>query len=287
MKILEHKCFGVTNRRDDDTHSIIFKVDNGNYILLYLRLKHKTKMVNEVYYYTNEKSFNLTEYDDTTTLNRTVIDRLTENKEYLKVSYDEKMLVDEYFNKNNLKLIFRGKSTICKPNLRLNINNKCEINKIGFVGLINKNEFQPNKECEKHILVKFEIDDKIIVVNRVITSVNNERIDDEFFFTEREGWYDVPKYNPLSFSKNWLRKEEINNEYCDWLSYIHYGLSNIDTNIENEYNLGSTFITKSTYENDKFLNEMNEEDRLKYKTTNDIISEIDNRMVEMEKDKIY
>ena len=84
-----------------------------------------------------------------------------------------------------------------------------------------------------------------------------------------------------------MRKEEINNEYCDWLSYIHYGLSNIDTNIENEYNLGSTFITKSTYENDKFLNEMNEEDRLKYKTTNDIISEIDNRMVEMEKDKIY
>ena len=30
-----------------------------------------------------------------------------------------------------------------------------------------------------------------------------------------------------------------------------------------------------------------EEDRLKYKTTNDIISEIHNRMVEMEKDKIY
>ena len=82
MKILEHKCFGVTNKRDEDSHSIVFKVDNGNYVLLYLRLKHKDKKVKEVYYYTNEKSYNLTEFDDTPSLNKTDIERLVENGEY-------------------------------------------------------------------------------------------------------------------------------------------------------------------------------------------------------------
>lgn len=169
-----------------------------------------------------------------------------------------------------------------KPNIWLNISKKCDIHKIGCVGIIYKDETQLNKEYETHILVKFEINDGVtIVVNRVITMIDNEILDDEFYFSERESWSDVPEF------KTWKKKDEFDNEYCDWLSYIHYGLGNINTNIENEYYLGSMFITKSSYQNDKFLNEMSEEHKSQYKTTLDIIDQINTRMSEMCSDNLY
>ena len=159
------------------------------------------------------------------------------------------------------------------------INHKCDIHKIGYIGITHKDEAQLNKEYETHILVKFEICSGVtIVVNRIITMIDNEKIGNEFYFSKRDSWNDVPEF------KNWKTKDEFENEYCDWLSYIHYGLENINTNIESEYFLGSMFITKSSYENDRFLNNMNEEYKSQYKTTYDIIKEVDARMIEMEKD---
>tara|TARA_B100001093_G_C26858317_1_gene1028533 strand:- start:330 stop:830 length:501 start_codon:yes stop_codon:yes gene_type:complete len=159
------------------------------------------------------------------------------------------------------------------------INHKCDIHKIGYIGITHKDEALLNKEYETHILVKFEISSGVtIVVNRIITMIDNEKIGDEFYFSKRDSWNDVPEF------KNWKTKDEFDNEYCDWLSYIHYGLENINTNIESEYFLGSIFITKSSYENDRFLNNMNEEYKSQYKTTYDIIEEVDARMIEMEQD---
>ena len=51
--------------------------------------------------------------------------------------------------------------------------------------------------------------------------------------------------------------------------------------------MGSMFITKSSYENDKFLNEIGEEYKTQYKTTLDIIDKINARMSEMCIDKLY
>ena len=77
-----------------------------------------------------------------------------------------------------------------------------------------------NKGYKTHVLVKFEIKNSItIVVNRVITKVDNEIIDDEFYFSnEFIGMFFL---NLLT----WKTKDEFDNEYCDWLSYIHFGLS--------------------------------------------------------------
>lgn len=178
--------------------------------------------------------------------------------------------------------ILEHKSEPYKPNMGLNFSKKCDIHKIGYFGVTHKDETQLNKENETHVLVKFEIKNGItIVVNRVITRMDNEIIGNEFYFSEREGWNDVPEY------KNWKTKNEFDNEYCDWLIYIHYGLGNINTNIENEYYLGSMFITKSSYENDRFLNEMSEEHKSQYKTTHDIIDQINTRMSEMFSDNLY
>ena len=47
------------------------------------------------------------------------------------------------------------------------------------------------------------------------------------------------------------------------------------------------FITKSSYENDKFLNEMCEEQKSQYKTIPDIIDQINTRMSEMYSDNLY
>ena len=60
-----------------------------------------------------------------------------------------------------------------------------------------------------------------------------------------------------------------------------------NTNIENEYYLGSMFITKSSYKNDNFLNEIGEEHKSHYKTTHDIIHQINIRMSEMCSDNLY
>ena len=117
--------------------------------------------------------------------------------------------------------------------------------------------------------------------NDELTTNLNEILDDEFYFSERKSWDDVPEF------KTWKTKDEFDNEYCDWLSYIHFGLGNINTNIENEYYMGSMFITKSSYENDKFLNEIGEEYKTQYKTTLDIIDKINARMSEMCIDKLY
>jgi len=178
--------------------------------------------------------------------------------------------------------IIGHKSQPYKPNIWLNISKKCDIHKIGYIGITHKDEAPLNKEYQTHILIKFEINDGVtIVVNRVITIIDNEIIDDEFYFSERDSWGDVPEL------KTWKTKDEFDNEYCDWLSYIHYGLGNINTNIENEYYLGSLFITKSSYENDGFLNDMSEEFKSQYKTTHEIIDQINTRMSEMCIDKSY
>ena len=71
------------------------------------------------------------------------------------------------------------------------------------------------------------------------------------------------------------------------IGIVNYGLGNINTNIENEYYLGSLFITKSSYENDGFLNDMSEEHKSQYKTTHEIIDQINTRMSEMCIDKSY
>ena len=169
-----------------------------------------------------------------------------------------------------------------KPDIWLNNSKKCDIHKIGYIGITHKDEPQLNKEYKTHVIVKFEINNGVtIVVNRVITTLYNEIIDDEFYFSERESWNDVPKFT------TWKTKDEFDNEYSDWLSYIHFGLGNINTNIENEYYLGSMFITKSSYENDRFLNEMSEEYKTQYKTTRDIIDQINIRMSDMSIDKLY
>jgi len=174
------------------------------------------------------------------------------------------------------------KSQPFKPNIWFNINKKCDLNKIGCLGIIHKDEPSLNKEYKTHVLVKFEINDgATIVVNRVITMMDNEILDNEFYFSERESWNEVPEF------KSWKTKDEFDNEYCDWLSYIHYGLGNINTNIEDEYYLGSMFITKSSYENDKFLNELSEEHKSQYKTTHEIIGQINTRMSEISSDNLY
>ena len=178
--------------------------------------------------------------------------------------------------------IIGHKSQHFKSNKWLNINKKCDLNKIGCLGIIHKDEPSLNKEYKTHVLVKFEINDgATIVVNRVITMMDNEILDNEFYFSERESWNEVPEF------KSWKTKDEFDNEYCDWLSYIHFGLGNINTNIENEYYMGSMFITKLSYENDKFLNEIGEEYKTQYKTTLDIIDKINARMSEMCIDKLY
>ena len=178
--------------------------------------------------------------------------------------------------------ITEHKSQPYKPNIWSNSSKKCDIHKIGYIGITHKDEPQLNIGYKTHVLVKFEIRNSItIVVNRVITKVDNEIIDDEFYFSERENWNDVPEFI------TWKTKDEFDNEYCDWLSYIHFGLGNINTNIENEYYMGSMFITKSSYENDKFLNEIGEEYKTQYKTTLDIIDKINARMSEMFIDKLY
>lgn len=179
-------------------------------------------------------------------------------------------------------IIEKHKSQRYKPNMSLNFSKKCDIHKIGCIGITHKEETKLNKEYKTHILVKFEIDNGItIVVNRVITKIDNQIISNEFYFSERTSWNDVPEF------KNWKTKNEFDNEYCDWLSYIHSGLENINTNIENEYYLGSMFITKSSYEDDRFLNNMNEKYRSQYKTTLEIIKEVDARINEMEKDGLF
>ena len=72
----------------------------------------------------------------------------------------------------------------------------------------------------------------------------------------------------------------------DLLAYSSH-IGAVNTNIENEYYLGSMFITKSSYQNDKFLNEMSEEHKSQYKTTLDIIDQINTRMSEMCSDNLY
>ena len=47
------------------------------------------------------------------------------------------------------------------------------------------------------------------------------------------------------------------------------------------------FITKSSYENDRFLNEISEDYKTQYKTILDIIDKINARMSEMCIDKLY
>ena len=91
--------------------------------------------------------------------------------------------------------ITEHKSQPYKPNIWSNSSKKYDIHKIGYIGITHKDEPQLNKGYKTHVLVKFEIRNSItIVVNRVITKVDNEIIDDEFYFSERENWNDIPEF---------------------------------------------------------------------------------------------
>ena len=266
MKVIEHKCFGIDDSWKSGKkvkHNIIFKIDNGNYVLKLTNQTKKTKELKKLYYYTDSNSFELDNYNDFESFEsgKNKINQLSERGIFTKVSYYEKVLIDKYFEDNNCQLLFRNDN----PYKKGEIYKKCDLEFIELLGVIKRDEYGKGQVCKTHILVKFGVKKifggnhlfDVVVVNRVTSEIDYNIIDDKFYYSYREHMDEVGRDLMLSFNKDWKTKEEFNNEgydylnfpivgneFCDYLNYIHYGLGLLMD--RSDYYLGK----KHRYSND-------------------------------------